>query len=649
MLCPNPALAIVAPAGSGKTTVLTRRIAHRILSGQTSPSNVLALSFTRAAAYQIGARVSSLIETTPISVGTFHSVALATLRRYSSFVHSPPPKVLEDPKSVLERLVETSSSTVRSILSVRSTNTNKESAAIRCLREISWAKSSQLEPVTYLEAALSQRRLRAQEAEAISLIFESYENYKKKYRLLDMDDLIPYATSCIDHSDAFASIERFLHRHIYVDEFQDANQPQIDLLMTYLGENNHDICVVGDPNQSIYGWNGARSTNMSEFLDTFPEASVVTLSSNFRCGENIVHASGRVMPKINDKRIAYEVSPGRQAGSKGNVILRYAKDEDEETLICAREIQVQHSKGVPYSSMAVLARTNAQLRLVQAALEKMGIAFRGSTSSSSYSYGWYLRRIVSSWQAEEKNRPVSALISEMTENGSGREPPAGLIDQLKTIRRAQPNLTVGDVLEIADDLEPRRDATSTITATTFHGAKGLEWYHVHLIGFDRIPSAASKSSNRQSFAEEQRLAYVAMTRASDSLLITFIESSHLDSATRPPYLEALESALRSDHTDRRAPDPIGLALGELYPFSKEDRLIHNIKTEILKVREKEAKRRAVEPRELISDVGVRTIANRATNVSYEGLTELVGEFITLSPTFKDILLKQISRSLSQLT
>ena len=616
----NPTVAIVAPAGSGKTTVLTQRIARRIESKETPPGKVVAVSFTRAAAYQIGERVSQLIDTTPINVGTFHSIALSTIKRFAEFEQRATPSIVLDTKQVLKELLDQAPPSQRQAFHYTG-NASKNTIIKKISAEISWAKSCTLDPQRYADVAPSLRQVTHEQAEVLSQVFSNYESYKTRHRLMDVDDLVTHAAIRLQQNKAFAQVERFLFRHFYVDEFQDANRSQIELLIAYLGESR-DVSVVGDPSQSIYGWNGAIESNMSDFIDTFPEATVVVLSDNFRCTPEIVFAASKIMPIVADERIRYQVNPTRPSDSSLGVVFHHLKDEREEALVCARTINSLHEKNVPYSAMAVLSRTNAQLHIVEEVFSSLRVPTKSPGGTNS-TFSRYLKLFTKHWTAEELQRRVATLLAHLSESQEPRSnlsstPPAGLLQALLRLRRVQPEISVAETIEVIDKVRESSGGHDAVTLTTFHGAKGLEWYHVHLIGVDRSRVSSVKARQPQVLKEEQRLLYVAMTRASDSLHISFTSSAK--QGTSPPWsslLDPLEEQIvgrTPDTTPTASPreDP----LKRSSPFNAQERAYKDLTTKINLYRAQEAQRRGLLPEEYISNSDVRLLVKNVLNGSF---------------------------------
>ncbi len=609
----NPTMAIIAPAGSGKTTVLTQRVAKRIERKETPPNKVLALSFTRAAAYQIGERVTQLIDTTPITVGTFHSAALSTLKRFAEFTQQRLPAILPDPKKILSEILGQGSPSLKQALRYGAT-ANQKAILTRSSTEISWAKSCYFDPSTYGDVAPSLRQVTQVQAEAISQLYRDYEIYKRRHGLLDVDDLVPQASMRVCQNEDFAKIERFLFRHFYVDEFQDANRSQIELLLAYLGDDNRDICVVGDPSQSIYGWNGAMESNMSDFIDTFPEAQIVILSENFRCVPEIVDVSSKIMPILADERVRYQVRPVRGTVPGAGVCFHQLKDDTDEALLCARVINSLHEQRVSYNAMAVLARTNVQLKVVDEIFRSLRIPTK-SPGNANGLFSKYLKAMTKDWSSEELQRRIATLLALITESqgfhsGQWNHPPKGLLETILQLRRIQPEINVSDTIEVIDKVGDSISGNDAVTLTTFHGAKGLEWYHVQLIGVGRNKVPSPQTRRNEELLEEQRLLYVAMTRASDSLHISYTTqgvpgetppwSSFFDLLENPPK-DGLFNATSSIAPQKSQPPR------ESDPFGASERIYLETLSKIKSFRAQAAKRRGLLPEQLISNSAIRQL------------------------------------------
>ena len=273
-------LAIHAGAGSGKTRVLTHRIAWRALTGRDDPRRVLALTFTRKAASELRSRLRRLGMRDQVAAGTFHSVALAQLRTWWRENDRREPE-----------LVDRKISMIRS----RLPRDHRATAALDVVSEIEWAKARRIRPEAYAPSAEAAGRTPPLPAPTVARIYEDYEQEKADRNMVDFDDLLDQCRHHLTTDRRFADAQRWRFQHLYVDEFQDVNPLQFDLLAAWLGGRT-ELCVVGDPDQAIYGWNGADADHLNRFDVHFPGATMLELRQNYRSTPQVLrverHAAG---------------------------------------------------------------------------------------------------------------------------------------------------------------------------------------------------------------------------------------------------------------------------------------------------------------------------------------------------------------------
>jgi DNA helicase-2/ATP-dependent DNA helicase PcrA len=262
----------VAGAGSGKTSVLTKRIVRRALDGSADMSHVLAITFTRKAAGELNRRLTASGIRDRATVGTFHAVAWSVLRQRAADLGRKPPQVLASRSSL-----------VRELLSPRYDDAAEVTA------EIDWARARRITPANYIAAASHARRTTRLSPGVIAEHFEAYEGRKKGKRLVDFDDLLEGVIRDIERDRQFASVMRWRFRHLFVDEFQDINPLQLKLLESWRA-GRPDLCVVGDPSQSIYGWNGADPDILRNIEQHVPGIAIVRLAANHRSSPQVVEA-----------------------------------------------------------------------------------------------------------------------------------------------------------------------------------------------------------------------------------------------------------------------------------------------------------------------------------------------------------------------
>ena len=373
MCLTGPSL-IVAGAGSGKTRVLTCKIAN-ILSHGYRPYSVLALTFTNKAAREMKQRIADMVgerAARMIYMGTFHSIFLRFLRQYAALLDFPPGFTIydkDDSKALVKRCIKE--------LQLDDKVYKPSEVAGR----ISECKNNFITPVEYLshpELIESDKRTRRPHIQAV---YEMYQKKCKEQGVMDFDDILLNTYRLLAHfPEAFAQIKaRF--QFILIDEYQDTNFLQYVILRA-LAQDHQNITVVGDDAQSIYAFRGARIENILNFKKDYPDAKVFRLERNYRSTQTIVNAANSVISK-NKGRITKECYSKRDVGQKIELLQAYT--EQEEALLVASSIMSQmHQSKARYRDFAVLYRTNAQSRSIEEALRKKNIPYKIYAGHSFY-------------------------------------------------------------------------------------------------------------------------------------------------------------------------------------------------------------------------------------------------------------------------
>jgi DNA helicase-2/ATP-dependent DNA helicase PcrA len=355
---------VLAAAGAGKTRALTRRVWYRVATGTAKADHVLAITFTRKAAGELRERLAGLglgPAGDQVTAGTFHSVAAAQLRRWWADRRTPEPALLTRKGQLLAQLMDG--------------RPGLEGANVADLAShIEWAKARDLSPAFFAEAASQAHRELPAGAEAIAALYARYEDEKRRRRLVDFDDLLGRYASALETDSRFAAAQRWRWQHLFVDELQDVNPLQYRLLMALLGDNK-DLFVVGDPNQAIYGWNGADPTLLGKFPERWPEAEVIRLDDNHRSSPQVVAAAAAVLG-----RHAAGLRSSQPDGPLPEV--RCYASEDAEAKGVALQVLDAHSRGAAWGQLAVLARTNAQLGVIGQALRRAGVPFHALAATA---------------------------------------------------------------------------------------------------------------------------------------------------------------------------------------------------------------------------------------------------------------------------
>jgi DNA helicase II / ATP-dependent DNA helicase PcrA len=367
-------LLILAGAGSGKTRVITYRIAHLIESRGVMPESILAVTFTNKAAREMGERVEKLVGGLSLArpvISTFHSFCVRVLRRDIETLRIPSSASGQPAIGHTKNFViydESDQQQVTKSIIKRLGIDDKELTPRTVLAHISWAKSHMLDPQEiYLNSADPK-------TERIAHIYEEYRKELRRANALDFDDLLLEAVRLLKSAAAVREHYNRRFQYILVDEYQDTNRPQYEL-MRLLAGTQHNVCAVGDEDQSIYSWRGADIRNILEFEKDFPEAKIVRLEQNYRSTQNILEAASAVVAN-NVRRKGKNLWTSRQGGTK----LGYyeAPDGENEALFVAdsmaRYIREAMDRGED-ARVAVLYRMNSQSRLFEEAMRRYQLKY----------------------------------------------------------------------------------------------------------------------------------------------------------------------------------------------------------------------------------------------------------------------------------
>ena len=506
---------ILAGAGTGKTRVISHRVAYAAATQTIDPKQVLVVTFTEKAAAEMKHRLKGL-HLPQVQASTFHAAARRQLAYYWPLVHDRPlPDVLDSKLRIIGPLARQLPGGYRF------------TPAKDLADEIEWAKVRRQRPETY-----EPEREPPVPKDVLARLWRSYETAKARTNRIDFEDMLTYAVELYEtDADALALVHR-RYSWFSVDEYQDTNRLQEDLLRLWLGDRR-DLCVVGDPDQTIYTFTGASSDYLATFADRYPGARVVRLSSNYRSTPQVIELANRLIP---GRELRSTASDGPMP------LLAPQADGDAEVAAVVARIQVLMADGVPATEIAILVRTNAQLVPFEAALTAAEIPFtvrgvrffaRPEVRSARAAVkrggeGSLARSVVDALRKElgfdEGDPPGPASGAEARDRHAAL---ATLLGMARSLEAEQPGATVEDFLaELA-----RRDATEAdaggdgVTLSTLHRAKGLEWDAVFLPGLEdgTLPIRQS-SSDAESLAEERRLLYVGITRARRHLVLSWAGS-----------------------------------------------------------------------------------------------------------------------------
>ena len=527
-------LVVLAGAGTGKTRAMTHRIAYGALTGQRDPKQTLALTFTAKAAGEMRSRLRSL-GVAGAQARTFHAAALRQLRYFwPMFAEGPFPELMPNKAGSVARVMGNLGLTVERELV-------RDVAA-----EIEYAAVSLLGIDEYAQQAHSRELPGGLSASAIVDIMRGYSDLKTERRLLDFEDVLLTLSGVLGTRADLVATVHSQYRHFVVDEFQDVSPLQYDLLMRWLGDRD-SLCVVGDPAQTIYTFAGATSNYLLSTAQRFAGTTTIELVRNYRSRASIVEAANKVL--FHTGSGALQLQPVREGGQPPSAS-EYA-DDVSEAAAAAQRIQAQIAQGVRASDIAVLFRTNGQSRAVEEALEARGISYvlRGGER-------FFARREVkeamvllrSSAAARRTERLDTAVAEVLSSIGWQAQPPSatGALrekwESLNSLVQLASDMQRNSQLPItlpqcSAELEDRREhqfapTVDGVTLASVHAAKGLEWSCVHLIGLTEGLMPISYAQTPRDIAEERRLFYVAVTRARDSLDLSWARMRQSGSRTQ---------------------------------------------------------------------------------------------------------------------
>ena len=514
---------VIAGAGTGKTRAITHRIAYAASIGTMDPHKVLALTFTARAAGEMRARLRTLGVPT-VAARTVHSAALKQLLFFWPTVFGGrTPDLITSKGSFLAESVRRAGLT--SSISIQNRDLMRDIAT-----EIEWAKVSQVAPEDFIDE-ISKRLIKPRvNPEQLVQLYTAYESIKKQELAIDFEDVLLLTSAMLEEERDVRERVQDQYRYFTVDEYQDISPVQQRLINAWLGSRS-DICVVGDPAQTIYSFAGATPLFLNTFTQRFPEAEVIRLSTGYRSTPEITFAANSLL-RVGS--MGQELVAFNDHGSKPSV--QGFKDEQSEIAGVLSDITALLTAGTAPQEIAVLARTNAQLSAVERAMNKEGIPYQVRNTERFFDrtdVRDFLKQVRqasvipaedSQWIDELRSIAQPFLTGESIDGIAallhlGRELDADPNFSPKTLR--------GYLREVEDRVQQNNPPTMpVITLATLHAAKGLEWERVFLIGASEGILPLTNSGNSASLtdaviAEERRLFYVGMTRAKADLHITY--------------------------------------------------------------------------------------------------------------------------------
>ena len=512
---------VIAGAGTGKTRAITHRIAYAAAIGTMDPHKVLALTFTARAAGEMRTRLRSL-GVPSVAARTVHAAALKQLTFFWPQVFGGrTPDLLTTKSGFLTEAIKRAQ--LQGELSISSRDLLRDIAT-----EIEWAKVSQVAPSDYLSESQKRTVKPRINPEQLAKVYTAYESVKHQERAIDFEDVLLLTAAMIEEEREVRERVQDQYRFFTVDEYQDISPLQQRLINAWLG-SRQELCVVGDPAQTIYSFAGATPVFLNSFTNRFPEAEVVRLTTGYRSTPEIIFTANSILRK---GAMGSELVAINDHGSKPTI--NAYNDEQAEIAGIVRDITQLISEGTPAQEIAVLARTNNQLNGLEKAMNAANLPYQVRNTER-----FFERKEVRDFLKQVRTASVIP-----TEGVSW-------LDELRTL--AQPFLTGGAIdgiaallhlareldsdngftpknlrtylREVEDRVQQNNPPTMPVTTlATLHAAKGLEWERVFLMGVsDGILPLENNSTtgDQASIDEERRLFYVGITRAKSDLRLSY--------------------------------------------------------------------------------------------------------------------------------
>ncbi len=547
---------VLAGAGTGKTRAITHRIAYGVATGTYNPTEVLAVTFTTRAAGEMRTRLRSL-GAPGVQARTFHAAALRQVRYFWPRVYGGEP-----PELTASKIPLVAGAARRNRLDV-------DQARLRDLAsEIEWAKVTNVRPDDYERIAPTRgREVSGLDHAIVGHVFGSYEEIKREQGRMDMEDVLLIGAALLTEDDRVAATVRSQYKWFVVDEFQDVSPIQAALLDLWTGGRD-EICVVGDPAQTIYSFAGARASYLLDFGKKHPGATSVELVRNYRSTPQVITAANGLLAGTPTGAVSLRAQ--QPAGDE--VRWHEATDEVAEADAVVAEVQRLRATGVPLREMAVLFRINAQSETFEEALASRSIPYvvrgaarfferpevrqalallraslrAGEAASDGLQdqvrgvlagMGWSPEAPAARGQARDRWESLMALIGQAEEYASGEIAPTleGFVAELD--RRAS---------------EQHAPVADGVTLATLHTAKGLEWDGVFLVGVQEGSMPITYADTPAAVEEERRLLYVGITRARKHLMISWSLARNPGGQARRKPSRFLAS-LRPESVTDRAP------------------------------------------------------------------------------------------------
>jgi DNA helicase-2/ATP-dependent DNA helicase PcrA len=522
---------VLAGAGTGKTRAVAHRIAYLAATAQADPARVLAVTFTTRAAGELRGRLRQLGQLVPgtaldkVQARTFHSAALRQLTHFwPGTVGGAPPRVLESKISLV----------------AEAARRLRISAGLPELRdvagEIEWAKVTQVRPDEYAAASAKAGRSAPLDQVALARIYAGYEELRTERHLVDFESVLELTAAILAEYPAAARSVRDRYAWFVVDEYQDVNPLQKLVLDMWLGGRD-EICVVGDPRQTIYSFTGATPSYLTGFPAEFPAARVIRLVRNYRSTPAVVTLANKLVAAAGRSGAGSLVAQ-RPAGPAPR--LTEHADEPAEAAAVARQVRTLLKAGTPAAEIAVLVRTNAQTAAYEQALAEAGLPFQLRGAERFFGRD-EVRQAVGLLRAAARSaaapddpagevRPILASIGLTPRPPGGRGTARDRWESLDALAQLADAFFAANpeagMAGLSTELAVRSaighaPAMTGVTLASLHSAKGLEWHAVFLPGLTDGTVPIVYAQTDEAIEEERRLLYVGITRARERLYLSW--------------------------------------------------------------------------------------------------------------------------------
>ena len=512
---------VIAGAGTGKTRAITHRIAYAAAIGAMDPQRILAITFTARAAGEMRTRLRSLGVPT-VAARTIHAAALKQLLFFwPSVFGGRTPDLLTSKTGFLGEAINRAG--LQGTININSRDTLRDIA-----NEIEWAKVSQIGPTDYLTELDNRAAKPRVNAEQVAQVYTAYESIKRQELAMDFEDVLLLTTAMLEEEREVRERVQDQYRYFTVDEYQDISPLQQRLINAWLG-NRQEICVVGDPAQTIYSFAGATSSFLTSFTSRFPDAEVIRLTSGYRSTPEITFAANSL---LRSATMGQELNAQNDHGDKPEV-LAYS-DESSEIAGIVSDMTSLLKAGVPPQEIAVLARTNAQLNSLERAMNGAKLPYQVRSTErffdrpdvKEFLKGVRTASVIPTeginWLDELRTLAQPFLTGQSIDGIAGL---LHLARELDEDTNFTPKTLRSYLREVEDRVQQNNPPTMpVITLATLHAAKGLEWERVFLMGANvgLLPLESNGFTlDARMIEEERRLFYVGMTRARRELRISY--------------------------------------------------------------------------------------------------------------------------------